>query len=251
VKTVTGRSIHAEPVDWNLEDGGRLLASITQVPLRLAWAMTVHKSQGMSLDAAHMDLSQTFEYGQGYVALSRVRTLEGLSLEGLNEQALQVHPEILEQDAAFRERSAQVQEVFTAMDAAKREALQEQFILACGGSLQQVAVRKRKKGGTRLPTHEITRQLLAKGMTLEGIAKERDLKLQTIVSHLEQLAEEEKINPGRDCAHLLEAHGGDFSDVHEAFRSLGTSPLKPVYEQLGGSVPYETLRLARLFYTTD
>ena len=62
------------------------------MPLRLAWAITVHKSQGMSLDAAVIDLSRAFEYGQGYVALSRVRELVGLHLLGLNERALRVHP---------------------------------------------------------------------------------------------------------------------------------------------------------------
>jgi hypothetical protein len=78
---------------------------VTQVPLKLAWAMTVHKSQGMSLDAAVIDLSRAFEYGQGYVALSRLRNLSGLHLLGLNERALRVHPLAVEKDAEFRAAS--------------------------------------------------------------------------------------------------------------------------------------------------
>src|SRR3989338_5761068 len=105
VKTNAGKTIYAEPDEWRIEDGGRVLARIIQIPLRLAWAMTVHKSQGMSLDAAHMDLSDTFEYWQGYVALSRVRTLAGLSLAGLNTRALEVHPDTLSRDSEFREQS--------------------------------------------------------------------------------------------------------------------------------------------------
>ena len=112
VKTNAGRTIYAELDEWRIEDGGRVLARIIQIPLRLAWAITVHKSQGMSLDAAHMDLSDTFEYGQGYVALSRVRTLAGLSLAGLNQRALEVHPEILEKDTAFRNASEMARETF-------------------------------------------------------------------------------------------------------------------------------------------
>ncbi|MEI6288612.1 MAG: PIF1 family DEAD/DEAH box helicase, partial [bacterium] len=73
-----GQKIMVEPADWLLEDRGESVAQITQLPLRLAWAITVHKSQGMSLDGAVMDLSSVFEYGQGYVALSRVRRLSGL-----------------------------------------------------------------------------------------------------------------------------------------------------------------------------
>jgi len=105
VRTLGGRRVVAEPATWKIEENGRDRASVTQVPLRLAWAITVHKSQGMSLDAAVIDLSKAFEYGQGYVALSRLRTLSGLHLLGLNERALRVHPEAVKKDADFRAAS--------------------------------------------------------------------------------------------------------------------------------------------------
>jgi len=95
VRTREGRKIFAEPLEWTIEDRGRVLARVAQIPLRLAWAITVHKSQGMSMDAAAVDLSTAFAYGQGYVALSRVRRYSGLYLLGLNARALEVHPEVL------------------------------------------------------------------------------------------------------------------------------------------------------------
>lgn len=89
------------PESWKLEEGDKVIARISQVPLRLAWAITVHKSQGMSLDAAEVDLSKSFEPGMGYVALSRIRSLQGLRLMGLNEMALTVHPEAFSIDKQF------------------------------------------------------------------------------------------------------------------------------------------------------
>ncbi len=77
-------------MDWSVEENGKIKAAITQIPLRLAWAITVHKSQGMTLDTAVMDLSDAFVAGQGYVALSIVRALSGLILRGLNERALEI-----------------------------------------------------------------------------------------------------------------------------------------------------------------
>ena len=135
VETKDGRTIVVDPVEWAVSDGGKVLAKIVQVPLRLAWAITVHKSQGMSLDAAHMDLSSAFEYGQGYVAISRVRTLAGLSLGGINARALEVHPEIRERDFEFREASEQAREIFAEMNADELAKLQENFIRASGGKI--------------------------------------------------------------------------------------------------------------------
>ncbi len=133
IATHSGRTAIAEPEEWHIEDGGRILARIAQVPLRLAWAITVHKSQGMSLDAAHMDLSQAFEYGQGYVALSRVRTLSGLSLSGLNKRALEVHPEVAVRDRDFKLRSAAARKAFEEMPEKEHAELARNFIRACGG----------------------------------------------------------------------------------------------------------------------
>jgi len=100
-----GLRVTTESMEWQLEEQGKVRASISQIPLRLAYAMTVHKSQGMSMDAAIIDLSKAFEYGQGYVALSRVRRFSGLYLTGLNDRALEVHPEIVKKDMDFRAAS--------------------------------------------------------------------------------------------------------------------------------------------------
>jgi hypothetical protein len=133
IKTKNGREILIEPMDWVVEENGKIRAQITQVPLRLAWAITVHKSQGMSMDAAVMDLSQVFEFGQGYVALSRVRRLSGLYLLGINEHALKVHPEILEKDIYFKNNSEEAQKIFSKLSESELEKMHNNFIVACGG----------------------------------------------------------------------------------------------------------------------
>lgn len=79
-----GQVEKVEPATWKIERDGEVLASRTQIPLKLAWAMTIHKSQGQTIDKLEVDLRSAFEAGQAYVALSRCRKLEGLFLTGLD-----------------------------------------------------------------------------------------------------------------------------------------------------------------------
>jgi len=93
VEFLNGKVVTMMPDTWELRDGDKKRASISQVPLRLAWAITVHKSQGMTLDAARIDLRKAFVPGMGYVALSRVKNLDNLYLTGINRMALQMSEE--------------------------------------------------------------------------------------------------------------------------------------------------------------
>lgn len=135
IETREGKRLTVEPMEWLLEEDGEPLARIVQIPLRLAWAMTIHKSQGMSLDAAVMDLSRVFEFGQGYVALSRVRTLSGVHLLGVSAQAFRVHPDVSEQDARFRAASEEARTRITSLSGEEIRKRSEQFIRRSGGDV--------------------------------------------------------------------------------------------------------------------
>ncbi len=106
--TKNKRTIKVSPHSWKLEEDGRVRAEVAQLPLRLAWAITIHKSQGMSLDAAEIDLGKSFTPGMGYVALSRIRSLDGLYLSGINAMALRMHPTIYEFDRNLRKASSEL-----------------------------------------------------------------------------------------------------------------------------------------------
>jgi ATP-dependent exoDNAse (exonuclease V) alpha subunit len=110
VKTLDQHEIIASTEEWSItNEEGKALATYQQIPLRLAWAITVHKSQGMTLDAAELDLSRTFEKGQGYVALSRLRDIEKLRLLGFNRTSLQVDNLALKADKRFQELSKKLE----------------------------------------------------------------------------------------------------------------------------------------------
>ncbi|MGL5355085.1 MAG: AAA family ATPase [Cetobacterium sp.] len=73
----------------------RIIATIYQIPLKLAYAVTAHKSQGMTIDCAIVDLAGVFEYGQAYVALSRVKDVKGLQVLNATPKAFKAHPSAL------------------------------------------------------------------------------------------------------------------------------------------------------------
>ena len=95
VQFLCGVTEAISPHVWELEPDTENHCRLMQTPLILGWAITVHKSQGMSLDLAEVDVGDTvFECGQAYVALSRVRSLEGLRLFAWNPHRVRVHPEV-------------------------------------------------------------------------------------------------------------------------------------------------------------
>ncbi len=248
VETRDGFRIAVKLAEWAIENDGRVLAKITQLPLRLAWAITIHKSQGMSLDAARMDLSRAFEYGQGYVALSRVRTLAGLSLIGMNERALKVHPEVAEKDAFFREQSEEAEEVFGALPLEEVDRMQKSFVTALGGKEPKDGEpsRIKKAPGKKGDTLEVTRLLAIEGKNLEEIAEARGLKDTTILDHVEELFNQGELTQ-ENLTFVFKGHEDEIARAMKAFKELKSGYLKPVFEELSGEVSYELLRLARLY----
>ena len=177
VQLSDGSVLLVEPETWSVEnDAGKAIASFQQIPLRLAWAITIHKSQGMTLEAAEINLSHTFEKGQGYVALSRLKSLEGLRLTGFNDQALELDRLAIKADRRFQELSEEAEQHFANTDLA---AQHQAFIRHCGGTLNpsEIARNERKfakngdKNNYATSTLEETKELFENGYDISDIAQ--------------------------------------------------------------------------------
>lgn len=235
-----GRKITVAHMEWLVEEEGKVKARISQIPLRLAWAITVHKSQGMSLDSASMDLSDVFEYGQGYVALSRVRTFSGIELSGYNKRALEVHPEVLTTDKNFRNSSLQAEGSFEALDQKDLEVMQKNMLKAFGGSLTK------NKVVPKLSTTEKTLVLIKEGCSIEEISKVRKLTQSTIIDHLVSLQATNALSYdqvyGLCDSHLLNG----LPEIIKAFDKKGSDKLSPAWRALGERYSYDELKLAKV-----
>lgn len=247
IVTKGGERITAEPSDWILEDNGETLATISQLPLRLAWAITVHKSQGMSLDGAVMDLSGVFEFGQGYVALSRVRRLTGLFLLGYNDWAFAVHPDIVQKDKEFKLASARARQEFDAAAPEDLKKQQDEFILRCGGRLQaEVVSHKTNFKKIKVSTHDQTLALWREGKDLSEIVQARGLNRETIITHLEKLKDQGKIKAAELDKLIPDDLRPGLPEIQRAFLELGTDKLGPVFGLFDGRYSWEELKLARM-----
>ena len=253
MRSKQGRLIEIESSDWAIEENGEVKARITQYPLRLAWAITVHKSQGMSLDAAYMDLSKTFEYGQGYVALSRVKTLDGLFLEDYNEMVMMVEDQVFNFDKTLQENSDKIKTRFGTSDKSKLVETQTEFLKKIGGDPKanpdrlKINVDDFKKPAKK-DTYTETLELVVKGVKFEKITKARLLSPNTILDHIEKLFEDKRIS-SEDVKNIFPEKMQKIpKKINEAFKKLGVAKLAPIHKAIEESHSYEELRIYRMFY---
>lgn len=254
IETTEGKKIKMEPTNWSLSEDNKVLAEVTQIPLRLAWAITVHKSQGMSLDAAEIDLSKAFVFGQGYVALSRVRTLTGLKMLGMSPTALRVDPKIVQYDARFHEEAEDAENAFEELGEEETEVMHKQFVEACGGThVSGDIAAPEKKGYERVQkesTYALTKESLLKGNMVAQIAKERSIGETTVWTHLEKLVADQEIVQ-ENLAPLLESEE-NWAELYGYLQDImdeeGTEKLKPIFVAAEEQYDYNTIRLARMVY---
>ncbi|WP_201554514.1 AAA family ATPase [Psychrobacter immobilis] len=281
VRLNSGREVIAEPEEWIIEDEtGDVLASYEQVPLCLAWAITIHKSQGMTLDAAEIDLSRTFELGQGYVALSRLKSLAGLQLLGMNDMSLQLDPLARGADKRFLVLSEEADANYSMLDEESMTQAHEKFILKSGGTLsksvidayatlqkkrreqQQAQIDKKQKLGNQVSdksdsTLLATRLLLEESLSIAEISQARQLSQSTIMRHIADLKSQD---PSLACDHLrpedevMTAVGNAYVAIKVAnnpndFNDDGSIKLRPIFDHLKQSIDYNAIRLALIFIT--
>ena len=259
VKLTDGTVLLVEPETWSVDnDAGKTIASFQQIPLRLAWAITIHKSQGMTLEAAEINLSYTFEKGQGYVALSRLKSLSGLRLLGFNSQALELDSLAIKADRRFQELSEEAETHYELMDLTPQH---NAFIRHCGGTLNETEILRNEKkiakgGKTNYATATLdeTRALFEEGYDIQDIAVERGLTPATIINHLARLQKEQNLD-------ISVAHPGEevVEEVRKIYKRLmkrqnaehfsddGAIKLRPIVEATSPRMGYDQVRLALLF----
>lgn len=253
----SGTIIDVEPMEWqniryqfdeeSKEISSKQIGRFKQYPLKAAWAITVHKSQGLTFDKAIIDVHAAFSPGQAYVALSRCRTLDGLVLSSPVSASVFMRDNAV--DAYMNYISRPVEELafsscYEYFEYEKKPE-PEEVVPVKKVKVNQEKPKKvnkeepRDDSGKKLNTFEYSYWLYNQGDTVEQIAEKRKLNPVTIEGHLARYVASGDID-------VHEFVDGDTLKKVEAYcmEHPEEKALKPIFEHFDAKIPYGVLRMA-------
>ena len=244
--------------------------AIGQFPLCLAWAMTIHKIQGATLDMAEMDLGQgIFECGQTYVALSRIKSLDGLYLSAFHAQRIRANSRVGEFYKTIRqnhEQSLPTDNLFTQLHIARetinvQSASPRSLITAPDGGVLNVqrcssfeykeVQEQETKRITKIAlpqvkesTSRVSFAYFIEGKTIEEISQIRGLKPSTIMEHVLQCLPDERVQANRFMSETVE------KEIKACFDAIDYDvPFKMIKESISSSISYDQIKaFHRIYY---
>ena len=233
VRLENGDTIDVYPTEFNQLDGsGSVKARAENFPLTLAWATTIHKAQGASIDRLMLSMQRLWESGHAYVALSRVRTEQGLCIESWSEESIFADSDVL----SFYETIEQAWEVASSF-------LPQEAPESYQGLTSLAATVKPTKKKKSTPNHVQTKEALEDHDSIQSLAEALGWSPGTIIKHIEKLLQEKH----DICVDHLRPPDQALNAVAEATFHHGTEKLKPLYEFLEGVYSYDTIRLCIVF----
>ena len=253
----SGMVIDVEPMEWqniryqfdeeSKEISSKQIGRFKQYPLKAAWAITVHKSQGLTFDKAIIDVHAAFSPGQAYVALSRCRTLDGLVLSSPVSASVFMRDNAVDAYMNYISRPVEELAFSSCYEYFEYEKKPEPEEVA---PVEKVKVNKEKPKkvkkeelrddtGKKLNTFEYSYWLYNQGDTVEQIAEKRKLNPVTIEGHLARY-----VASGVIAVH--EFVDGDTLRKVEAYcvEHPEEKALKPIFEYFDAKIPYGVLRMA-------
>lgn len=253
----SGTIIDVEPVEWqniryqfdeeSKEISSKQIGRFKQYPLKAAWAITVHKSQGLTFDKAIIDVHAAFSPGQAYVALSRCRTLDGLVLSSPVSASVFMRDNAVDAYMNYISRPVEELAFSSCYEYFEYEKKPEPEAVA---PVKKVKVNQEKpkkvnkeeprdESGKKLNTFECSYWLYNQGNTVEQIAEKRGLNPITIEGHLARYVASGDID-------VHEFVDGDTLQKVEAYcmEHPEEKALKPIFEHFDAKIPYGVLRMA-------